>query len=78
MSHEELAKKLGGQIIEYKGVGLDKTIAKVKVDDLTRGLVETSPIPVGNWRTSWIMQLSRQKGLCTLPRGFGFLSGKRI
>ncbi|MEZ9699109.1 hypothetical protein AB4455_12545 [Vibrio sp. 10N.261.46.E12] len=46
-------------------------IKSVKLKDVEIGLYETSATPVGNWRTSWIMQLRRRPGRCKVPRGFG-------
>jgi hypothetical protein len=61
------------------GSGIGKTrLHKVAVSDLDQGLFETSEIPVGKYRTCWIMKLKREPGKCKLPRGFGQLSGKSI
>lgn len=55
-----------------------KTILRTKVSDLDQGIYETSATPKGNYRTSWIIKLRREKGTCRLPRGFGKLSGKMV
>lgn len=39
-------------------------IKRYKVSDILCGLYETSTHPVGNWRTSWIVQLRRNAGKC--------------
>ena len=59
------------------GVGKSRLV-EIPVNDLQRGLFETSAKPVGNYRTSWVMKLKREPGKCKLPRGFGYLSGKNI
>ncbi|EJL6462630.1 hypothetical protein HPY09_19920 (plasmid) [Vibrio cholerae] len=44
---------------------------RVHLSDIERGLLDTSPNPRGNWRTFWVMYLSKQPCSCRLPRGFG-------
>jgi len=51
-----------------------KAIKRMKLIDIEIGLHETSAKPVGNWRTSWIMQLKQRPGRCKVPRGFGSFS----
>jgi hypothetical protein len=55
-----------------------KPLIKMPVSDLDRGQFETSAQLVGNYRTSWIMKLTREPSACKLPRGFGRLSGKNV
>jgi len=45
-------------------------IHRFRLNDVARGLIETSPEVCGNWRTSWVMQLRRKQGSTRLPRGF--------
>ncbi|WP_139339098.1 hypothetical protein [Marinobacter lutaoensis] len=46
------------------------------LNDVTQGMVETSPKICGNWRKSWVMQLRRKPGSFTLPRGFRLKKSK--
>lgn len=39
MPFQNLAKKLGGQFVTFQGKDLNKTIAQIKVDYLTRSLI---------------------------------------
>ncbi|WP_240224591.1 hypothetical protein [Rheinheimera hassiensis] len=57
---------------------MTKAIFRNNVSDLDQGIFETSALPKGNYRTSWIMKLRREKSKCRLPRGFGKLSGKTV
>lgn len=44
---------------------------RVHLSDIEKGLLDTSPVPRGNWRSYWVMNLNRQPSSCRLPRGFG-------
>ncbi|BDP33541.1 TPA: hypothetical protein KDZ08_004966 [Vibrio parahaemolyticus] len=46
-------------------------VVRVHLSDIEKGLLDTSPMPRGNWRSSWVMYLSKQPCSCRLPRGFG-------
>lgn len=64
---ESVAKRIVNLIPSEPGTQIKRS----KVSDIQCGLYETSAHPVGNWRTSWIMQLRRNAGKCKVPRGFG-------
>ena len=64
---ESVAKRIVNLIPSEPGTQIKRS----KVSDIQCGLYETSAHPVGNWRTSWTMQLRRNAGKCKVPRGFG-------
>jgi hypothetical protein len=53
-----------------------KPVGSIVLNDVCQGIFETTPVICGNWRTSWVMQLKRNRGKCKLPRGFEPKSSK--